>query len=236
MFRGRFAVWFLLALALALLSAGPAGADGEGPIVVLESPADGGGFYQGQRAQAAYGCQPGPLDWPVVECVGDVPLGAPLDTSSVGEHSFTVRAVDYVGVETTVTHTYTVFDVVPPAATIRSPADGAVYPYGAEVLADYSCDDGTGGSPIAGCIGPLPNGARVPTDRLGTFTFHVDAYDTAMNHGGATASYTVADLTPPTITVTSPAEAHSSSSARSLHHSTAATTRSRALACPARPL
>jgi hypothetical protein len=167
MFRGRFAVWFFLAVVLGLFSAGPAGADGEGPIVVLESPADGSGFYQGQQAQAAYGCLPGPLDWPVVECVGDVPLGAPLDTNSVGEHSFTVRA---------------------------------------EVLADYSCDDGPGGSPIAGCIGPLPNGAPVPTDRLGTFAFHVDAYDAAMNHGSATVSYTVADLTSPTITVTSPVD------------------------------
>lgn len=206
MFRGRFAVWFLLAVVLGLFSVAPAGADGEGPIVVLESPADGSSFYQGQQTQAAYGCLPGPLDWPVVECVGDVLLGAPLDTSSVGEHSFTVRAVDYVGVETTVTHTYTVFDVIPPVATIRSPADGAVYPYRSEVLADYSCDDGPGGSPIAGCIGPLPNGAPVGTDRLGTFTFRVDAYDTATNHGSATVSYTVADLTPPAITVTSPAD------------------------------
>jgi hypothetical protein len=65
---------------------------------------------------------------------------------------------------------------------------------------------GPGGSPIAGCIGPLPNGAPVPTDRLGTFAFRVDAYDTATNHGSATVSYTVADLTAPTITVTSPAD------------------------------
>jgi hypothetical protein len=206
MFRGRLAAWFFLAVVLGLLSAAPAVADGEGPIVVLESPADGSGFYQGQQAQAAYACLPGPLEWPAVECVGDVPLGSPLDTSSVGEHTFTVRAVDYVGAETAVTHTYTVFDVIPPVATIRSPADGAVYAYGTEVLADYSCDDGPGGSAIAGCIGPLPNGAPVPTDRLGMFTFRVDAYDTATNHGSATVSYTVADLTPPTITVTSPAD------------------------------
>jgi hypothetical protein len=206
MFRGRLAAWFFLAVVLGLLSAAPAVADGEGPIVVLESPADGSGFYQGQQAQAAYACLPGPLEWPAVECVGDVPLGSPLDTSSVGEHTFTVRAVEYVGAETAVTHTYTVFDVIPPVATIRSPADGAVYAYGTEVLADYSCDDGPGGSAIAGCIGPLPNGAPVPTDRLGMFTFRVDAYDTATNHGSATVSYTVADLTPPTITVTSPAD------------------------------
>jgi hypothetical protein len=206
LFKGRFAVWFLLGVVLVSISAAPAAADADGPIVILESPADGSGFFQGQEAQAAYGCLPGPLEWPVVECVGDVSIGAPLDTSSVGEHIFTVRAVDYGGAETTVTHTYTVFDVIPPTATIRSPADGVVYPYGAEVVADYSCDDGPGGSPIAGCIGTLPSGAPIETDQLGTFTFQVDAYDTAMNHGSETASYTVADLTPPTITVTSPTE------------------------------
>jgi hypothetical protein len=204
--KRRSTVWFLLAILLGLALAGPARADGDGPVVVLESPAEGSGFYQGQRAQAAYACLPGPLGWPAIECVGDVPLGEFLDTSSVGAHTFTVRAVDYAGAVTAVTHTYTVFDVIPPTATIRAPAEGAVYPYGAEVLADYSCDDGVGGSPIAGCIGPLPNGAPVATDRLGTFTFRVDAYDTALNHGSTTVTYTVADLTPPTIVVDSPAD------------------------------
>jgi hypothetical protein len=203
---GRLTVCFLLAIVPALIWAGAAGADGEGPTIVLESPAQGEGFYQGQHVQAAYACLPGPLDWPAVECVGDVPLGEPLDTSTVGERTFTVRAVDYAGAVTTLTHTYTVFDVIPPTATIRIPADGAVYPYGAELLADYFCDDGPGGSPIAGCIGPLPNGAQVATDRLGTFTFRVDAYDAATNHGSATVSYTVADLTPPSIVVDSPVE------------------------------
>jgi len=206
MHRGRSTALFLLAIVLSLAWAGAARADGEAPIVVLESPAEGGGFYQGQQAQAAYGCLPGPLDWPVVECLGDVPLGEPVDTSTVGEHTFTVRAVDYAGAVTTVTHTYTVFDVIPPTATIRAPADGAVYPFGGEVFADYSCDDGPGGSPIAGCLGSLPNGAPVATDRLGTFTFRVDAYDTALNHGSATVTYTVADLTPPSIVVDSPAD------------------------------
>jgi hypothetical protein len=202
----RLTVCFLLATGLAVSWAGSAAAEGEGPSVVLESPAEGAGFYQGQETQAAYGCLPGPLEAPVVECVGDVPLGELLDTSTVGEHTFTVRAVDYVGAVTSVTHTYTVFDVIAPTATIRTPDDGAVYPYGAEVFAEYSCDDGPGGSPIAGCIGPLPNGAPLPTDRLGTFTFRVDAYDTASNHGSATVTYTVADLTSPSIVVDSPTD------------------------------
>ena len=207
MFSRRLAVCSLFTVALcALALAGSALASDDGPLVELASPPDGYGYYQGQQVQAGYGCWPGPLGWPVVQCDGDVPLGDFIDTSSVGAHTFTVRAVDYAGAETTVTHTYTVFDVIPPTATITSPADGAVYPVGAQVLADYSCDDGPGGSAIAGCIGPLPSGAPVATDHVGTFTFKVDAFDTAGNHGSATTTYRVADLTPPTITVTSPAD------------------------------
>jgi hypothetical protein len=206
-FRRRFAAWTLLALALgACVTATPAAAGSDGPVVILETPGDGAGFYQGQQVQAGYACLPGPLGWDVIQCDGDVALGAFLDTSSVGDHTFSVHAVDYVGAETTVTHTYTVFDVIAPTATVEAPADGAVYPYGAEVFAHYSCDDGPGGSGIAGCIGSLPDGAPLSTTQLGTFTFHVDAFDRAGNHGSETVSYTVADVTPPTITIVSPAD------------------------------
>src|SRR5204863_22801 len=114
--------------------------DPAAPQIELVSPADGWGYYQGQQVQAAWGCFPGSLGWPVVTCEGDVPLGAFLDTSSVGTHSFTVHAVDYAGAEATVTHTYTVFDVIPPTATISAPANGAAYPVGMQLFASYSCD------------------------------------------------------------------------------------------------
>jgi hypothetical protein len=151
--------------------------------------------------QAAYGCFPGTLGWPVVTCEGDLPIGDYLDTNAVGMHTFTVHAVDYAGAETTVTHTYTVFDVIPPTATITTPAAGADYPLGAQLYASYSCDDGPGGSGIIGCIGTYPNGYPLPTDRLGTFTFTVDAFDGALTHGTSTATYRVVDRTPPEITL-----------------------------------
>ena len=69
----------------------------------------------------------------MVSCEGDVPVGAYIDTGSVGTHTFTVHAVDYAGPETTVTHTYTVFDVIAPTATIAVPAAGAEYPVGAQL-------------------------------------------------------------------------------------------------------
>jgi hypothetical protein len=192
--------------ALVLVPAQPAFAsDPAGPQIELVSPADGDGFYQGQKVQAAWGCFAGTLGWPVVSCDGDVPLGGWLDTSSVGTHSFSVHAVDYAGAETTVTHTYTVFDVNPPTVTIAAPAAND-YAVGAQVMVGYSCDDGVGGSGVVGCIGTYPNGYPLPTGRPGTFTFTVDAFDAAGNHGSASVAYRVVDKNPPQITITSPAD------------------------------
>ena len=63
-----------VALALAVIVAPAASAD-TAPQIVLESPADSEGFYQGQRVQAGYACLPGVPESPVISCVGDVPLG-----------------------------------------------------------------------------------------------------------------------------------------------------------------
>ena len=202
----RIASGLVLLTVLVLAAAAPAAADAGGPQIELVTPTDGQGFYQGQQVQAAFGCLPGQDGLPVISCEGDVPLGAYLDTQSVGTHTFTVRAVDYGGAETSVTHTYTVFDVIPPHVTISSPAGGAEYPVGAQVYASYSCDDGPGGSGIVGCIGTFPNGYPLATSRPGTFTFTVDAFDGALNHATATVSYRVVDRTPPQITIVSPAD------------------------------
>jgi plastocyanin len=196
----------LLTALIALVVATPALADAEGPQVELAHPAEGEGFYQGQQVQAGYGCFPGSLGWPVILCAGDVALGGYVDTASVGDHTFSVHAVDYAGRETTVSHTYTVFDVIPPAATITTPAANAEYPVGALLSVDFACDDGLGGSTIVGCIGTYPVGYPLPTDRQGTYTFTVEAFDAALNHSTTTVTYRVVDRTPPRITIVSPAE------------------------------
>ena len=197
----------LVTAVVGLAVASPALAtDPAAPQIELVSPADGWGYYQGQQVQAAWGCFPGSLGWPVVTCEGDVPLGALLDTGTVGTHSFTVHAVDYAGAEATVTHMYTVFDVIPPTATISAPANGAAYPVGTQLLASYSCDDGAGGSGVVGCFGTYQNGYPLATDRPGTFTFTVDAFDAAGNHGSTSVTYRVVDVTPPQIRITSPTD------------------------------
>jgi hypothetical protein len=204
--RILLALSILATLGTLVLAAPALASDPTGPQVELVSPAEGEGFYQGQKVQAGWGCFPGTLGWPVIICDGDVGLGDWIDTTIVGSHSFSVHAVDYSGAETTVTHTYTVFDVIAPTATIVTPAAGAEYPVGAQLYASYSCDDGPGGSAIVGCIGTYPNGYPLPTERAGTFTFSVDAFDGAINHGTASVSYRVVDRTPPQITITAPAD------------------------------
>src|SRR6185295_8004032 len=145
------------------------------------------------------------LGWPVIACVGDASIGADIDTSVAGTHTFTVHAADWVGAESTVTHTYTVFDVIPPTATVGEPADGAVYSVGAQLFASYSCADPRG-SGVVGCIGTYPDGYPLPTSRPGTFTFTVDAFDAAGNHGSTSVTYRVVDQNPPQITITSPTD------------------------------
>lgn len=208
MLASRIARLLLATVAASLAWAGPAVADApdpNSPQVVLESPGDGGVFYQGQNAQAGYACLSGALGWPVVSCVGDLPLGALLDTSSVGAHTFSVRAEDYLGAVTTVTHSYTVVDVIRPEIVISAPEDRAVYPFGATVTVDYSCNDGPGGSGIQACLGSLPNGAPLPTGRIGTFSVDVTAFDWAGNSSTLRHTYQVVDTTPPTVTVAQPA-------------------------------
>src|SRR5262249_57494864 len=75
---------------------------------------------------------------------------------------------------------------------------------GGQVEASSSCDGGAGGSGVVGCIGTYPNGYPLPTGRPGTFTFTVDAFDAAGNHGSASVTYRVVDSSPPQITITSP--------------------------------
>jgi hypothetical protein len=203
--RALLRLVFLAALA-ALIATSPAAATDDGPQIEIANPVDGWAFYQGQQVQAGYGCFPGSLGWPVIACRGDLPLGAYLDTSSVGTHTFSVYAVDYAGAEQTLTHTYSVIDVIPPTSTVTTPAAGAAYPVGVELYASYSCDDGPGGSAIIGCVGTYPNGYPLPTSRPGTFSFTVDSFDAALNHGTTTVSYRIVDRTPPQITIVAPGD------------------------------
>jgi hypothetical protein len=85
---------------------GPAGPDLTDPEVTITTPADAGTYGQGTVVLADYECTDAQSG--IASCVGTVADGAPIDTATLGLHSFTVDAEDNAGNTTSVTHNYTV--------------------------------------------------------------------------------------------------------------------------------
>jgi Tol biopolymer transport system component len=145
----------------------------------------------------------------VVSCEGDVPSGSFIDTSTVGTHTFTVRATDLLGRTTTKSVNYEVFDWQTPTLNVRAPADGTEYEVGESVEVEYECVDEAGGSGIEICDGELQDGQPLDTSTVGSFTAHFWAVDRAHNVTQHEVTYSVAraaDVTPPTITIATPQE------------------------------
>jgi hypothetical protein len=86
-------------------------ADSDLPTANVTRPKDGSDFKLGQVVKANYKCTDKGKQSGVASCVGDVPKGSPIDTSSVGDHTFTVTATDNAGNVRTVTTHYHVHAV-----------------------------------------------------------------------------------------------------------------------------
>ena len=78
------------------------------PSASIGSPAGGESYTRGQVVNAAYSCQEGASGPGLSSCVGTVAAGTPIDTSSLGTHSFNVTALSKDGQHATVTISYTV--------------------------------------------------------------------------------------------------------------------------------
>jgi hypothetical protein len=72
--------------------------------------------------EADYRCEDEPGGSGLDSCTGDVADGAPIDTSSLGEKTFTVTARDRAGNVRTVSHGYTVCRVGPLQVAVRDSA------------------------------------------------------------------------------------------------------------------
>jgi hypothetical protein len=174
------------------------------PTVTLTTPAQGASFAQNAVVNASYSCAD---DTALSTCVGDVADGAPIDTATLGNHTFTVTATDAAGNVGTAVHDYVVADVTAPSITIAAPVEGAVYTLNQVATASYTCADEAGGSGLATCTGTVASGAALSTSTAGPHTFTVNATDIAGNPSSATRTYTVlADTTLPTVSIVSPAD------------------------------
>lgn len=84
-------------------------ADTTAPSVTLAGFAEGATFLQGDAATVTYTCTDNDT---IASCIGTVPSGAALDTSTPGPHTFTVTGRDAAGNQTVVTRGYTVYPAV----------------------------------------------------------------------------------------------------------------------------
>jgi hypothetical protein len=101
---------------LAVMGEFRAAEDRTPPAIAVSAPAPGATYALGAPVLADYACTDagGSL---LVSCAGDVAAGAALDTSSIGLHTFRVRAVDGAGNVAEASRTYRVvwpFEVLPP--------------------------------------------------------------------------------------------------------------------------
>src|SRR4051794_826441 len=176
------------------------------PTIDLQTPQDGDSFHLGETVEADYSCTDEPGGSGVASCVGDTPNGRPIDTSELGDHTFTVTATDNKGNERHTSVTYHVVDETDPTVDLRTPPEeDATYARGKSVLADYSCAD-EGGSGLASCEGRVDDGEAIDTATLGAKSFRVTATDGAGNKTIVTHHYSVFDGTDPGVDLRTPAE------------------------------
>ncbi len=101
--------WIGAALSVLSVAVLPATAHAQapaGPTIQLDTPADGAVYSLNQPVQASYSCVD-PAS-PVTDCVGSVPSGSVVDTSTAGSFTFTVTSHDQAGDVSSVTHSYAV--------------------------------------------------------------------------------------------------------------------------------
>ena len=89
------------------------------PTVTLTTPSDGATFPRFRSVDADFACADEVGGSGIASCVGTVDDGEAVDTSTLGDHDFTVTASDVAGNTTAVTHTYTVARARPDARIRR---------------------------------------------------------------------------------------------------------------------
>jgi hypothetical protein len=140
------------------------------------------------------------------------PYGVLLANVAAGTHSYTAKATDNLGAATTSTAVSVVSDV-PPTVSITAPAGGTVFapPANFTITATAADSDGTvskvdffDGATLAGTVTAAPYNLALTNVGSGTHSYTARATD---NNGIATTSAAVSVTvnTPPTVSITAPA-------------------------------
>jgi autotransporter-associated beta strand protein len=135
----------------------------------------------------SYSATSGTLTW------GPVASGPITATGLAGAqpYAFTVTATNALGSSTSAASNTITPTPFMPTAAIAAPVNNATYTQGQVVYSSYSCQEGSGGTGIATCSGPVASGVALDTHSLGLHTFAVTATSSDGDTGTATATYTV---------------------------------------------
>ena len=186
----------LVLVALAVGSSTSASAQPGEPTITINSPYEQAHYAAGSVVNASYSCTG---DFQITSCTGDVANGSPIDTSTVGRHTFTVQAY-YLRYTSSRSVNYFV-DAAPGQIVIASPTNGGSYDRTAPPLATYSCIPGS--LAVASCVGTdtwststqskktaVPSGGRIPA-LVGKHVLSVVLTDTAGNTTTASRTFDI---------------------------------------------
>lgn len=163
------------------------------PAISLTSPVNGDVYTEGQTVDAAYSCSD-VASYGISTCDGPAPNGSAIDTSTTGEHTFTVTATDEHGTPAQQSVAYYVKAV--PASNVIGPTDAGTV----SLTTGASCSFGGSGCPVPGAPeatyevnSPVPNGGTLVMGD--TFTVQWQIFEpggySASGAGGPGLSWTV---------------------------------------------
>ena len=131
------------------------------PAISLTTPSNGAVYTVGQVVAASYSCSD-IASYGISTCNGTVPSGSELDTSTTGEHTFTVSATDDHGTPAQQGVSYYV--KAGPTANVIGPTDSGAL----TLVTGTSCSFGGSGCPVSGAPeatyevdSPVPNGGTL---------------------------------------------------------------------------
>ena len=166
----------------------PQNTDTTDPTITLNTPPDNATYIKNDVVNADYSCDDEAGGSGLASCVGDVPSGDPIETSTVGAHTFTVDAADIAGNTAQTIHHYFVHYAF---NGFRSPVDNLptynTVKAGSAVPVKFSLSGNQGLGIIAS---GYPASITVPCDAAAP----QDAIEQTATAGGSSLSYdSVAD-------------------------------------------